>query len=300
MKSASGKSKRRLIFYLALSLTLVLAGTIFYFIYNPKKAISFVFPDLNKISYVDARIKNDSAFIDISLVLQNKNPYKLSIDSVVFEVKLADTSVAKQTIPVNLRQPSFQQDTVKLPLNLKVPQMMSLIKSLQKQDSTSLEVKGYIVYETVFGREKIDIDKKLTIEVPVPPKIKVLKVQREGFRIKDKIMKVNASIEIINDGKRLDVELSDVRYEMTVKETFHTKGIYSKPIIVKPQSSVVVNVPMEIEIYHPLRTVLKIATDRDQLDYLLHLTFMAKENLSEKSLASPTEVTASGQLELKK
>ncbi len=296
----STKSKGNALKVLLILSVLIIAGFILYYVYNPKKAISFAFPDLHRISNVNALIKNDSAFIDISLVLQNKNPYNLDIDTIVFEIKLADTLVAKQTMPLNIKQSRFDEDTVILPLNLKVHQMMHLIRSLQKQDSTTLEVKGYIVYETIFGRAKIDIDKNMNIDVPVPPKIKVLKVERQGFNLKDKIMKVNASIEIINDGKRLDVELSDVHYEMTVKETLHTKGTYSKLIVVKPQSTITLNIPMEVEIYHPLKTAFKIATNDDKMNYVLHLTFMAKEYVSEKELKSPTEITATGELELKK
>lgn len=300
MNQGQKKPKRKFILISIMLFALALGGVIAYYVYNPKKAISFVFPDLNNISYVNAVLKNDSAFIDISLVLQNKNPYKLNIDTIVFDLKLADTLVAKQIMPLNIKQSRFDEDTVKLPLNLKVHQMMHLIQSLQKQDSTTLEVSGYIVYETIFGRAKVELDKKLKIETPVPPKIKVLHVEREGFSMKDRIMKVNASIEIINKGKRLDIELSDVNYEMTVKETLHTKGTYSKTIIVKPQSTVVISIPMDIEIYHPLKTAMKIMTNNDRMNYRLHLKFNVKEHVSEKSLTSPAEVTATGELELKK
>jgi LEA14-like dessication related protein len=300
MNRSQKKPKRKFILISTLLFVLALGGVIAYYVYNPKKAISFVFPDLNNISYVNAVIKNDSAFIDISLVLQNKNPYKLNIDTIVFDLKLADTLVAKQTMSLNIKQSRFDEDTVKLPLNLKVRQMMRLIQSLQKQDSTTLEVSGYIVYETIFGRAKVALDKKLKIETPVPPKIKVLKVEREGFSLKDRIMKVNASIEIINKGKRLSLELSDVNYEMTVKETLHTKGTYAKTIVVKPQSTVVISIPMDIEIYHPLKTAMKIITNKDRMNYRLHLKFNVTEHVSEKSLTSPAEITATGELELKK
>jgi LEA14-like dessication related protein len=300
MDHTSKKPKRKRVLISILLLALALGGVVAYYIYNPKKAISFVFPDLHKISYVNATIKNDSAFIDISLVLQNKNPYKLDIDTIVFNIKLADTLIAKQTMPLNIRQSRFDEDTVKLPLNLKVHQMTRLIQSLQEQDSTVLEVNGYIVYGTIFGRAKIELDKKLKIETPVPPKINVLRVERESFSLKDRIMKVSASIEIINKGKRLDLELSDLNYEMTVKETLHTKGIYSKPIIVKPHSTAVINIPMEVEIYHPLKTAVKIMTDNDRMNYRLHLKFNVKEHVSERSLTSPAEITATGELELKK
>lgn len=300
MNPSPKRSKRKVILFSILLLILGLACVILYYVYNPKKAVTFVFPDLNKISNVNAVIKNDSAFIGISLVLENTNPYKIDIDTIVYELKLADTSIARQTMPLNIKQRWFDEDTVMLPLDLKITQMMPLIRSLQKQDSTTLEINGYIVYQTIFGRYKVDIDKKLTIETPVPPQIKVLKVERESYSLKDKILKINASVELINKGKRIDLELSDIHYNMTVENTLHTNGVYSKTVIVKPQSSIVLNIPMEIEVLHPLKTIVSIISDNDTYNYKLYLTAKVKENVSDKHLITPAEITATGKLELKK
>ncbi len=283
-----------------ISVVLVITGIILFYKYHPAKAVSLVFPNLDKITSVNTIIKNDSAFITINAVLQNKNPYKLTIDTLAFELFLSDTSVAKQTIPLNINQSRFDEDTVPLPLNLLMPKVMGLIRGLQNQDSTTIQIKGFIVYETIFGRKKIEFDQIKTIEVPVPPRIKVLKVERQGFNLRDRVLKATATVEIINKGKRLDLILSEVHYNMTVKNTLHTQGILKKSIIIKPESSVILKVPMEVEVFHPLKTIWKVKTDDDRLPYSLNLTFMVKENLTETSYTSPVKINATGTLELVK
>ncbi len=294
--SKTGKIVKRVV----ILIVLVLAGIITFYILNPGKAITLVFPDLHKINYVNAVIKNDSAFTKISLVLHNKNPYKLDIDTVSFEVTLNDTGIAHQIVPLNIKQTRFDEDTIQLPLNLHIAQIKGLIAHLQSQDSTIVNIKGSIIYETIFGRKKIEFNKTSKIEVPVPPQIKVLKVERKGFDLGEKILKANAQIEIINKGKNIDIQLTDIRYNITVKNTLHADGVISKPLVIKPRSSSKINLPIEIEVYHPLKTLWLIKTDQDRLNYLLHIKCNVKENISEKSFASPAEITATGTLELVK
>jgi LEA14-like dessication related protein len=296
----TSKSKGKIIVISIILILLAISSVIAFYIYHPSKAVSLVFPDLTNIVGVNTRIKNDSAHINISVVLQNKNPYKIDIDTIAFELLLSDTSLAKQTIPLNIKQQRFDSDTIKLPLDLYIKKVMGLIRGLQDQDSTTLQIRGFIVYQTIFGRTKIDFDQKKNIEVPVPPKIKVLKVERQGFTLKDKILKATATIEIINKGKNIDLELTHIHYDMTVEKTLHTAGVLEKTIVVKPQSSITIKVPIEVKLLHPLKTIWKIGTDNDQFNYSLRVTCSVKENMSKKQFTSPAEITATGILELVK
>lgn len=300
MKDLASKITARVIKRFILFLLIGIVCLVIFYLFNPKKAITLVFPDLNKISYINAVIKNDSAFTKISLVLENKNPYKLDIDSLYFEIKLNDTLIARQMVALNIKQTRFEKDTVKLPLNLSIKQVKSIIGNLQDQDSTTIEATGFIIYQTIFGRTKIDFSKRTAIQVPVPPKIKVLKVERKSFSYSERILKANAKVQIINAGKNLDLVLMNIHYNLTVKNTLRSSGTLSKPITIKPRSSIIINIPMDIEVYHPLKTAWLIKIDQDKLMYSLHITGNVKENISEKSFTSPVEIEAKGILELVK
>lgn len=288
----------RWLFFIVIVLTIT--TVVAFYVYNPGKALKLIFPELNKISYITTLIKNDSALTKISVVLQNKNPYKLSIDTVDFELDLNDTVIAHQTVAMNIEQSRFDTDTIIVPLNLSIKQVMSLIANMQDKDSTTIKVKGFAVYQTFFGRKKLAFDKNTKIEVPIPPKIKVLKVERKGYSIRERTLKANATIEIINRGKNLDLKITDIYYDMIVKNTLRSNGIISKPIIIKPQSSEIITIPIEIEIYHPLKTAWLIKIDKDRLDYWLLIKCNVQENLSKKALISAAEIEAKGVLELVK
>lgn len=294
------KSAAKILKIAGLLFIITVALAVAFFIFSPRKPITFIFPDLNKISYINTSIKNDSAFTKISIILQNKNPYKLVIDTVDFELELNDTIIAHQTVSLNIKQSAYESDTVLVPLNLSIKQVMNLIANMQDEDSTNIILRGFAVYETFLGRKKLDFDKNTKIEVPIPPKVKVLKVVREGYSIKEKILKAKATIEIINRGKNLDLKITDIHYDMIVRNTLRSNGVISKPVIIKPRSSVIVTIPIEIEIYNPLKTAWMIGTDNDQFNYSLNVTCNIKENLSEKSFASPASVNATGVLELVK
>jgi LEA14-like dessication related protein len=279
---------------------LTIAAVVIFYVYNPGKALKLIFPELNKISYITTLIKNDSAFTKISIILQNKNPYKLTIDTIDFDLKLNDTIIAHQRVPINIEQKRFDVDTVMVPLNLSIKQVMNLIRNMQGKDSTTINVKGYVVYQTFIGRKKLDFDKNTKIEVPIPPKVKVLKVERKGYRIREKTLKANATIEIINGGKNLDLKITNIHYDMIVKNTLRSEGAITKPVNIKPQSSIILDIPIEIKIDHPLKTAWLITIDKDRLNYSLHVTCTIKENVSDKSLSSAAEVRATGVLELVK
>ncbi len=296
MKNITSKIIKRfiIIFFIAI------VGLVIYYLFNPKKALKLIFPDISDISYINAVIKNDSALTRISMVFQNKNPYKLDIDTLDFTIKLADTIIAKQKIALLLKQSQFDIDTVKVPLNLDIKKIKSLIKSLQDQDSTEIKIEGSATYETFFGKTKFNFNKNNKIQVPVPPEIKVLKVERKKFNFKEKKLKAVATIEIINKGKLIDLQLKDIHYRLLVKNTLESHGVISKTISIKPRSSIIVNIPVEIEIYHPLKTAWLVRIDKDQLNYSLHVTCNIKENISAKSFESAAEMSATGSLELVK
>ena len=88
-------------------------------------------------------------YTKVSIVLENKNPYKLVIDTLAFDIKLNDTSIAYQKAPLNLNQSHFGVDTVKLPLNMSIKKIKRTIKNLQDQDSTDFEITGGRILETL-------------------------------------------------------------------------------------------------------------------------------------------------------
>lgn len=285
---------------IAIILVLVVSAAVLYYVFNPGKALTFVFPELNKISYLNSVIKKDSVFTTVSMLMQNKNPYKLNIDTFHFEVFLNDTCIVRETVALNIRQKHGQVDTVKLPLRLNGKKIRTLIANLQSKDSTNAELRGYVVYEAIFGSAKLKFNKKVRIEVPVPPQLKISKIERKKFDYKTNTLDAIAHLQIINMGKKLSLYLRDVHYNLTVKNTLHSEGLIISEAVIAPQSVLKLDVPMKIKIFYPLKTLWLIRTDQDRLDYTLTINGLVNEDMSERSFTGRAEIEASGQLELVK
>lgn len=288
--------------FLGIILLIVIASGVLIYIYNPKKAIDLILPDLSSINYIYANVKNDTVRTKIDIIVQNKSPYKLTIDSVYFEINLNEEQLIEERIAVNLKQERYQVDTVRLPVDFPKKKFKGILANLKGVDSTHLNANCYIIYNTIFGRVKLKYDKLVKIPVPIPPQIKVIKVERKKYSITEKTLFTNVQFEIINMGRNIDLQLTHIHYKLKVENSLSSEGTIDKKVNIRPQSTVTVEIPIEIKVERPLKTVLAILTDNDRMNYTLHLQAMMIENMVDKVKQDPipVEINASGKLELKK
>lgn len=286
--------------FLFLAVIGLIVGVILYFVFNPKKAVNLILPNLNEISYVHIDMKKDSALIKLFVLVQNKMPYKIVIDTIHFEIKLNDFTMSEETIPVQIDQGSFDKDTVELPINLSLKKIKKVIGDLKDQDSTYLDVNFYVVYNTFIGQEKFNYNKRIKIASPIPPKIKILKVEQKKYNFRHKTSDAIIKVEVINRGKYIDLELNNIEYDLRIKNTLFSKGIVKRTINVKPGSSIVVDIPVTIEYDNPFKTAWLIARDKDKSKYIVNIKSDIKIKNFENINVIPVEIDATGNMELVK
>lgn len=284
---------------IVLLLAISITGLVFY--NNPKKALKFVFPDLAEISLVKAKIKNDTAYLKVDAILQNRSFYTLTIDTLFYQIKLADTLIFTQTTALNLRQKKYQTDNVELPLKLPIKTIKRTIRGLQKQDSTQIEVKVYVVYNTILGHTKVPLTKVTRIKVPVPPQIKLEKMDMKDFDLKKETIEAVAHVKIINRGQLLDLDVHEIHYSLVLgNNLINTKGVYASSIVIKPGSTTDLTVPVLVHINKPFKVAWKIATNNDKMPYKLKLLAKLDENKIYDKDDVPIELEAEGRMELVK
>jgi LEA14-like dessication related protein len=280
----------------------IIAVFILFHFYNPRKAIDLILPDLSEISYINANVKGDSVRTKVNVIVQNRSPYKLTIDSVYFEIRLNDKQLVEELIPVELKQLRYQTDTVELPIDISRKKLKWILENLKNVDSTDIRANCYVVYNTVFGHVKLRYDKITHIPVPIPPQIKVVKVERKKYSVIDKTLYAIIQLEIINKGRNIDIQLSNIHYQFQVENSLTSEGTIDKKVTIKPASMQYLEIPIAIKVERPLKTAVAIITDNDRMNYSLHLTADMIENITDKIKREPiqTEVNANGILELKK
>lgn len=292
-------SKLRVRKALLFLLLLLIGGIVIYYVFNPKKALNLILPTVDEISFIHVDMSKDSIVTEAFIALQNKMPYKITIDTVYFNIELNNYKVAEETIPVGIALAYHEMDTIKIPINFPMERIKKL-KNAPIVDSVDLSGEFYVIYNTFIGRQKLEYKKTKRIAAPKLPEIKVLNVKTGRLHLRDKTVEAIITLEVINRGQYVDMQLNDLNYKLKIKDILVSEGIYSKQISIKPKSKSVIDIPVVLEYDTPLKTAWKIITDNDKSEYKLNVRTDVKVNNQKKSTLIPVELDAVGIVELVK
>lgn len=289
-------AKRKIIIILVIvALIIILVAAWFYF--NPRKALHFAVPDFEKIELVQAFVKHDTAYLSIYAVLHNKAPYKITIDSLLFDIVLDTTVIITERRPVNIRMAQGQKDTTKLSLKLPVKKVRKVIDRLQGGDSTTLTGNFKIKYNTFLGKVEIPFSKKIGIKVPNPPEITLTGIVREKVEFFKGKADIIAGVQVVNENKHITVKLDSLKYEIALGEGIKAFGSYNQTVTVGGGEVTQIKLPAKIEVDKPMATLLKVLLDKDKTDFTLTISALLTTGEAEKI---PIELTVAGMTEIVK
>jgi LEA14-like dessication related protein len=284
--------------FILLLLLLCIAGIALYYYKNQKEALKFILPKIKKVTLVKAKIHHDTAHIELYVLAQNQSPYTLNIKSIAYDAYLGKVKLITEEQHLGLVQRSNEEDTVDLVLKIPTKHTMSTIDSLQQSDSTDIKFDFKVIYNTFFGEKQIDLSRTYNIEVPIPPRIRIIETDRKKFRLFKKNADVDLYLEITNEGKFIELEIEDLHYELILgNNELYTHGKFGKKIKIDPGSKVSLKFPLHFDIKKPGSTLVKIWTNEDRIPF--HLTLKGYLN-GRKFNHLPVEIIGSGKTELVK
>ncbi len=273
-----------------LILLLGFGGVALYFILNRQKMLNLLVPEVTEITLIKADLHQDTAFIEVNTIVVNKAPYEMNIDSIICDLSLGGTKLISISQYVGLRQQSGDSDSVQFAVKIPISHTRDKIKSLQSQDSTGITIEAAIVYSGL----KVPFITSKKIEVPVPPRFKLLKTENLEVKLFKKKVTADFFLELINEGKNLSLDVHDIQYKLTVGDDFTTKGKY-RDISLRPQSSQILKFPANVNLLQPGKTIMKIIRDEDRLPFRVMLSGYMDVG---KMKRIPVVIFASGKLEI--
>lgn len=268
-----------------------------YIWFRPTKALNFALPNLNQLNHVFAKIHGDTAYINVISTLENKAPYKITIDTLDYTLKLAGVKLVSEKQAICLEQDPGQIDTVDLILRLPFKKARGLIKDIQSQDSTFITADFNITYNTFLGRTTIPVKRDIDIKVPRPPDFKLLGVKAGKLNIKKRRLDLVLQLQIINNSDEIGVKLRDLAYNARLGDNVEGEGSYDKKIAIDPLSTVEVELPIDLQYDRPLEILWGVITNDDSMDYEVNLTGVL-DNDSVQDV--PMTIHATGRTELVK
>jgi LEA14-like dessication related protein len=242
-------------------------GVVIYFLTHKKELLKFVVPEITKITLVEADIHSDTAFLKIHAIAQNNAPYRISVDSILCELSLDGTRLLSENQYIGLSQAPKEADTISFRVKVPISRTQQKIQSLQKQDTTGISLRATIIYST----RKLNFTKNKTIDVPIPPRLRIVKTVKRSVQPLKKDLKADLYLEIVNEGKNIDLKIRDLSYTLAIGKDLSTRGKYGKDIAIRPRSAEVLKFPLDFRMNRPVSTILKVWTDTDRVPYRLRL-----------------------------
>ena len=286
---------KKSVIVLLVLVVLALLGLGLWFFVNPKKALEVVVPEIESLEKMEMRVEADTAHTSLVLRAANKGWFTLNIDSLMFRVRLDSELIVSRTEPVKLRLPRGAEDTLRLTIPFPYKRVSEKIRDLQGQDRVDVIVRLRVVYSTVFGRASLPIRKVTAMEVPVPPSFEVEKVRYLGR--KGKTGSFAAFVRMHNYGKA-DLTVSDVGYVVTMSKGLRAQGKHPEPVVVKPKSDLLVQLPFDVEFKSAMKAIAMVLTDNDKVAYDVKITGkMRSGKLGPETI--PVEIEKKGEMELK-
>ncbi|MGV3609562.1 MAG: hypothetical protein ACO1N0_01345 [Fluviicola sp.] len=265
-------------------------GYLIYFLIERHKMLNLLLPEVTEITLVKATIRQDTAFVEVNMILTNRAPYKMNIDSLVCDLSLGGTKLLAISQYVGLSQESGQSDSVTFAVDIPISHTRNKILSLQDQDSTGITIEAAVVYSGL----KVPFMTSKKIEVPVPPKIRLLKTENLEVKLFKKKVTADLFLQIINEGKNLALDLRGIQYELEIGDDLDTKGKL-QDISIKKQSSQILKLPLDLHLLHPGKTIGKVLNHKDRLPFRVKISgFLDFGKLKH----IPVVIFASGRMEL--
>lgn len=277
--------------HILLILLLGVIGYAVYFFIRRQKMLNLLVPEVTEITLIKADIHADTAYIEVNTIVVNNAPYEMDIDSVVCDLSLGGTKLVSTSQYIGLRQASGESDSVKFSVKIPISHTRNKILSLQKQDSTGIAIEATIVYSGF----RLPFVRSQKIEVPVPPRFKVIKTEKKELRLFKKDVQVDLFLGIINEGKNLSLDIHDLQYELIIGKDLVSRGKLGKDISIRPQSSQIIKFPLDLKMKHPIATIFKIWGDNDRVPFRIMLSGYLDAG---KMKRIPTVIFASGQMEI--
>ncbi len=276
------------IFLISLAL-LIIAFVIF-----RKPILRATMPVVEEVTLAEVSIVNDSAFVNLSLIVRNRGVWRIELKSVdigVFDDTLQIFSYKSDTLRILERNQVLKEQ-----LYCKIPfkDVLKKIREHQGQDTIGLHLKGVLVFSTFLGESSTVIDKVIPVNVPIPPQVHVRGIEYLGREDGD--YNLMFSLTLKNENAR-EIELEDVNYQLHAGTNIDLTG-HLNDISIAARDSTQLKVPAVMHIGSGLKVISQIIFDNDRMPYsfvmtgtIVTLTGMVHEDV-------PMKVTSTGQLEL--
>jgi|GEM_PF-3556402 len=242
-------------------------AAVVFFVFR-KRLIKSVLPEVEEVYVQNLVIENGVGHAHLVLSLDNKDVINYNVSSIDLTLRNNQLELMHYQSDSSYTLLAGEKKDFDLEFKINTKQLVKRIRSLQDQDSTSISVKGSIVFEMKFGRYTMEIDKMVKVRVPTPPDIKIREIEYLGIRGRDSI-DFNLHIGVLNNNPNI-IGIKNTTYRFTSKDFIESSGVL--PDVVLDTSDTVVRVvTITLVTSRKMELLSKLILKNDPIEYEFEL-----------------------------
>lgn len=254
---------------IGIAVLVVLTATGFLFFRSMKKRlIRLVIPQVEEVYINNLVIENGIGKAHLFLFLENKDVIDYHIKSMDLALNNSSLELMRYKRDSAYVLLAGEKKKFDLEFDIDTKQLIKRIRSLQNKDSTTVTIKGFILFDTFFGDYKMHLDKAVRVKVPTPPDISIREVEYAGMRGLDSL-DFNIHLAVLNYNPNI-IGIKNVTYRFKGEDYFESHG--QLPDVYLDTSDTVVRVvPITVITKRKLELLSKIILNTDKVEYEISL-----------------------------
>lgn len=273
-------------------IVLLLLGVFGYFYFNRKNLA----PSVNYTAMVVSGIDAQSISTKLFLEVDNPMPVGFSIDSLEYQIFIADFKVMESWYRQKLELGGRSTSKLMLPMQLYNDTLLNILKTLENQDvdSTNYTIRGSFYADVpMVGYQKVEFDQTV-----MRPLIRLPKVALSKFELgalEEGKLTTQVSVKVVNPNDA-EAKLEGLSYKLILGEDKRVlTGTKDGQILIPANDSMVMTLPMEVSLAETGGAALEVLFKGSNLKFEF---FAETQTISDKEImnAIPVKIYTTGTL----
>ncbi|PSR53083.1 hypothetical protein AHMF7605_05860 [Adhaeribacter arboris] len=261
------KSRNWIIGLIILAVLLAIGYAVIKFQRSDKKVADYIIPKLTLTSMQLTNLTAEKADVKMGMIIDNPAPIGFTMDSLYYEVFIADQQVARTTYPDTLRLEAKDSTKITLPLTLYYDKLKEVTDRLaqQKQDSVNYRVNATIFSKTkLIPKDKFNLKVEKRLPLVTIPEVKITDIKINDLKLKGATMQVAATVRNRNV---FALGLKDIAYSVKLEDNEAVEGTKPGTIQIPAKGTTNFTIPVQLTFKEMGKTLLDIIKEGKDVSY---------------------------------
>ncbi|MFP4090758.1 MAG: LEA type 2 family protein [Cyclobacteriaceae bacterium] len=237
---------------LAIFFALLLIGILGYFLVKnqlekPAEDDTFLLPELKVASIQIKSFEEKGIDLELALVIDNKMPISLQLDSVSYRIELEDKQIVESTYPDSISLEASDSSTISLPVTVQPDSIIQGIENANQENKDSLRLEVHTTFLTNLPVAQGPHDLSLNSRIPFirKPDIVVENVRLEKLGLNQS--NVDIKIRVINPNK-IPFAIENTVFQFNVNKDELVSGDFRERTELAAEDTATFTIPVKIDV----------------------------------------------------